>query len=130
MAIVTGANSKVMIGANVIGSITSVSFSPQVEINKVTALQDSAQKVIPGTQTFSGSVSCKLDTADTNGQLALINGFINGTEVTFKIYTDIAGNHFWTGNGFIKSMPHKIAGGKAVTEVEFQYESNGAWTYA
>lgn len=128
MAIVTGANSKVMIGANVIGSITSVSFSPQVEINKVTALGDSAQKVLPGTQTFSGSMSCKLDTADTNGQVALINAFIGGTALSFKIYTDAT--HYWSGNGYIKSMPHKIAGGKAVTEVEFQYESDGAWAYA
>lgn len=130
MAIVTGSNSKVMIGANTIGSITSVSFSPEAEMNDVTALQDTAKKVLPGTMTFSGSVTCKLDTADTNGQVALINAFVNGTQLTFKIYTDVTGNHYWTGNGYIKSMPHKIAGGKAVTEVEFQYESDGTWTYA
>lgn len=127
MAIVTGKDSKVMIGANVIASISSVSFSPTAEINKVTALQDSAQKVIPGTLNFSGSVTCKLDTADTNGQVALINAFINGTSVALKIYTDAT--HYWSGNGYIKSMPHKIAGGKTVTEVEFQYESDGTWTY-
>lgn len=127
MAIVTGANSKVMIGSNVVGSITSVSFSPQAEINKVTALGDNYQKVIPGTMTFSGSMTCKLDTGDTNGQVALINAFIGGNSVSFKIYTDTA--HYWSGSGYIKSMPHKIAGGKAVTEVEFQYESDGQWTY-
>ncbi len=128
MVIVTGKDSKVYNGTNLIGSVTSVSFSPTAEINKVTALGDAAQRVLPGTQSFSGSVSCKLDTDNATGkQIDLITAFIAGSVLTFKIYTDAT--HYWTGNGFIKSMPHKIAGGKAVTEVEFQFESDGAWTY-
>jgi hypothetical protein len=131
MAIVTGSNSKVTIGTTpvTVASVTSISFSPTAEINKVTAMQDTAQKVLPGTMSFSGSVTVKLDPADTNGQVALINAFINGTSLSFRIYTDIANTHYWSGSGYIKSMPHKIAGGKAITEVEFQYESDGAWTY-
>ncbi len=127
MAVQAGSNSKVMIGANTVLKVKKVDFKPDCELPSLLSLNETWDTKLVGTKKIAGTITCYLDPTDTTGQMALQSAFINGSTVTPKIY--VSATNYWTGNAFIKGISVSIGAGGTPTEVSFDFESDGAWTY-
>lgn len=81
MAITHGNNGDVLVGATVVGEITSFSLDRTMSTAAGNVMGDGAEKNIGGLESYSGTIECLYDPADA-GQVAMTPA----AEVTLKLY--------------------------------------------
>lgn len=125
MAVASGIDGKVMIGAATVLSITEWNSDIKHSIQDVTSFTDTWEQKIKGLLGASGSLKGITDTADTTGQTVLLNAALNTTTVTLLLY--LSATKYFTVTAFIDGVKtsNKVDG---TCEVEFSWVADGAIT--
>jgi|SRR5579885_2138877 len=123
MAALAGKDGLVKIGTNTVALMDSWEVNPSADMLDITSFGDDWKTKIAGLKDWSAKVSGNFDYTDTDGQVALVTAFINGTTVTLKLYTD--DTHYVTGSAFVTSFPIKVGVSDKET-VEFDLDGTGA----
>jgi len=88
MAKVHGKGGKATIDANEIAEIGSWTGDLSINLAETTALQDNFTEQVAGPVGMTGTIECFWDSADTNGQVAMINAVITPLTVKLMLYED------------------------------------------
>jgi len=125
MATYTGKNGAVYVGANAVAEIKDWSLETTSETVTDTVMGDSWVTHKPTLKSWTSSFNAIWDDADTNGQLALVEG----AEVTINLYPtgNNSGDVEWTGAVIVTSVS-KTASFDGLVEASFSVTGNGALT--
>lgn len=125
MAVRHGKEGKVLLGANAVAEITRIEIVENVETGDSTVMGDSAQTHLTGIPSWSGSLECRYDPEDTNGQAALTIG----ASVTLNAYLqdNVSGRKYHTGTASVTSIT-KNGAFDGVGVAQFSFQGNGALT--
>lgn len=125
MAVHTGSEGTVKVGANTIAEIRSFSIEESHDAIEKTAMGDSYRSFSTGLLSWSGSVECYWDETDATGQGALDVG----SSVTLNLYPEGAstGDTFFTGTCLIsgKSISSTADG---MVEASYSVQGSGGLT--
>jgi len=101
MATTSGNEGVVKVGTDTVGEVTAFSFTNTAEQIEDTAMGDSAKTYLPGLTDGSGSVTCRWDAGDADGQEAMTAG----SSVTLHLMPegDTATDVEYTGTAVITS---------------------------
>lgn len=99
MAVHTGSEGTVKVGANSIAELKSYSIEETGDTIETTALGDTSRTYVAGLKTFTGTIEVYWDETDTTGQGAL--GV--GSEITINFYPEgaEAGDTYYTGSAIV-----------------------------
>ena len=124
---IAGKSGKLSIATNMVADISNWSLELGGDTYDVTALGEDWKRFISGLKEWSASAegSFAINT-DTAGQTALQNAFLNGTEVTLRLY--INASNYYSGNAFISSLSVEDPVDDAVS-VSFEFQGTGALAY-
>tara|TARA_R100001443_G_C3339762_1_gene174203 strand:+ start:372 stop:761 length:390 start_codon:yes stop_codon:yes gene_type:complete len=125
MAVHTAAEGTVKVGSNAIGSIRSMSLEASAETIDATTITDAAKVNLAGTKSYSGSVDCYWDEADTNGQLVLIEAASVTLEFGFEGST--TGDYTYTLAAVVSGVSISSAV-DGMVEASFSFTGTGALT--
>ena len=118
MAKQLGKNGSVSVDGNNIACVTSWSLTEEAETLETTCMDGSGAKSYIGSLTsFSGSVSCNLESADPLGQAAMVVG----ATVTLALDT---GDITYSGDAVITSKNVEAATADLIT-VSFDFQGTG-----
>ena len=125
MATYTGKNGAVYVGVNAVAEIKDWSLETTSETTTDTVMGDSWVTHKPTLKSWTSSFSAIWDDADTNGQLALVEG----AEVTINLYPtgNNSGDVEWSGAVIVTSVS-KTASFDGLVEASFSVTGNGALT--
>src|SRR2546428_12658743 len=123
MAQFAGKGGKVTVGANTVAELDEWDLSINADLNEITKFLDSAKGFLPGVYEWNGSFKGRYDSTDTNGQLALLNAILNGTQIAISLYIDATKK--WAGNIYMKTINPKAAVTDNVV-VSFAFQGSGA----
>lgn len=126
MAALAGKYGKVVVGAATVAEMDSWEFTPTTDLMPKTKFLDTAKSNIAGLNDGSGNFKGRHDMTDTNGQVALRNAQLAGTQVTLKLYVN--GTNYYSGPALLKAHPVK-AGVSTPVEIQFDFQADGDWTY-
>jgi hypothetical protein len=101
MATHHGKEGVVKTGANTTGEVTAFTLETTGDVVEDTALSDSAKTFLAGRTSFSGSVECHFDEADTSQEEMTV-----GSTLTFTLLPegDTAGDASYSGSGIVTGM--------------------------
>lgn len=122
-----GKGGSVKIGANTVAEIEEWDYNPTADLIEKTPFLATSKSHIVGLMDGSGSFKGRHDQTDTNGQVAIRNAMLAGTQLTLLLYVD--GTHKYTVPALIKGMPTKAMTTGAV-EVQVDFQQDGDATYA
>lgn len=121
-----GQNFRIAVGANNVQGLNDGSITINGEtIDVTTFLSGGWVEKIQGLKSAEISMSGFYLDDDTNGQVALRNALINGTELTMTVTVD--GTNGWTGDFLVKSFDGSASVADAVN-TSISLESTGAIT--
>ena len=125
MATYTGKNGAVYVGVNAVAEIKDWSLETTSETVTDTVMGDSWVTHKPTLKSWTSSFNAIWDDADTNGQLALVEG----AEVTINLYPtgNNSGDVEWSGAVIVTSVS-KTASFDGLVEASFSVTGNGALT--
>lgn len=123
---VAGKLCKVVIAAATVAEMDGWDYNPTADMIEKTPFLATSKSHIVGLMDGSGSFKGRLDMTDTNGQVALRNAMLAGTQVTLKLYT--TATNFFTVPALIKGSPMKSDTHGAV-EVQYDFQGDGDATY-
>jgi hypothetical protein len=125
MATYTGKNGAVYVGVNAVAEIKDWSLETTSETTTDTVMGDSWVTHKPTLKSWTSSFNAIWDDADTNGQLALVEG----AEVTINLYPtgNNSGDVEWSGAVIVTSVS-KTASFDGLVEASFSVTGNGALT--
>ena len=124
---IAGKSGKLNISANVVSNISNWSLDLGLDTLDITALGDEWKKFIAGLKEWSASAegSYSIHT-DTDGQTALQNAYLNGTEVELRLFVNAT--NYYSGNAFISSLSVEDPVDDKVS-VSFEFQGTGVLTY-
>lgn len=125
MAVMAGNAAALKIGANVIGEMDQWSLDVQTGLEETQAFGDTWKERTATIREWSGSGSGRLDTADTNGHVALKTAFLAGTTVALRFNVD--GTNYYGGNAFVQASFSAPENG--VITVSYTFTGTGALSY-
>ncbi len=119
-----GGNAK--LAANTIANLGTWSLDQGANTEKTTSFGATGSWETNQTTLKNWSAKCggRLDVADTNGQVALINGL--GNTFTLNLYVDAT--HYWGGSAILVGIGPKVDV-NGLEEVEFSFTGTGVCTY-
>jgi hypothetical protein len=126
MATHIGNDGQVKIGTSTaIAEVTGFTLTETAAVADDSALEDTWDTHIPGSQAWSGEVSCWWDETDTNGQVTLRAG----TSVTLKLYPEgsTTGDVYYSGTATVVSVNIGV-GRNNTTTASFTFTGSGALT--
>lgn len=102
MAVHTGSEGTVKVGANAIAELKSYTIEESGDTIETTALGDTSRTYVAGLKTFSGTIEVYWDETDADGQVALTTG----ATVTLNFYPegDGAGDTYYTGSAIVTGV--------------------------
>lgn len=124
---VVGKICKVQLGANTIAELDEWDYNPTADVIEKTPFLATSKTHAVGLMDGSGSVKGRLDMTDTNGQVALRNAMLAGTQVTLNLFTDAT--HAFRGPFLLKGSPMKatVAG---LVEAQYDIQQDGDVTWS
>ena len=125
MAVHTGREGTVKVGANTIAEIRSFSIEESHDAIEKTAMGDSYRSFSTGLLSWSGSIECWWDETDTNGQGALDVG----ASVTLNLYPEGAttGDIYYSGTALISGKTIS-ASADGMVEASYSVQGSGGLT--
>jgi len=122
-----GKNGKVMISTDIVTEIKNWSLDLDSDTLETTSFGDEWKEYISGLKEWSASSEGSWNiSADTSGQKALQDAYLNGTSVTLKLYVDDI--HYYSGSAYISSLSIEDPVEDAVN-ISFEFQGTGALTY-
>ncbi len=124
MVALTGVLGVVKAATNTIAEITSFSIDESANMISDSQLTDAAETSIAGRNSWSGTIECMWDDADTNGQAAMTIGASLAFE--FQPEGGASGANFeYQGTGLIESRGLSVADESMITQ-SFTIKGTGA----
>ena len=126
---ITGINGNLKIGGGptAVALINSWDLTPNKKMNNSVVFGETWEDNVPSVGNWAVKASGFWNGADTNGQTALQNAFLNNTVIAIEL--DIDGVHKWTGNCYLKTMPQKNVVDGLNTQ-DYEFSGTGALAYA
>ena len=125
MAIHKGSEGLVKVGANTVAEVKSYSIDETADTIESTSMGDAAKTFVSSLTSFSGSVECHYDEADTNGQVAMSIG----STITLNLFPegDSGGDTYYSGSAIITG---KTVSGThdGLVEASISFQGSGALT--
>ncbi len=125
-AALAGKFGKVVIAAATVAELDEWNLTPATDIFDKTPFLATSKTHLAGLNDSTGSFKGRHDMTDTNGQVALHNAMLAGTQVTLKLYVDAT--HFYTVPALIKAKPIKAAV-TGLVDVQFDFQGDGDVVY-
>jgi len=125
MANHTSSSGIVTIGGNTVAEVSSYTIDESVATIDDTEMTDSAETHKPDITSWSGSIECFWDDADTTGQGAMTIGA--SVSVVFLPEGNASGNVSRSGTATIESKSMALSKGSMITQ-SFTLKGNGALT--
>lgn len=124
MAVHTGSEGTVKVGANAIGELRSYAFTEEADLIEKSAMGDSFRSFSVGMKSWNGSVEVFFDETDT-AQTALTPG----ASATVEFYPEGAssGDTFYSGTGIVASV-EKSASFDGMVEATVTITGSGGLT--
>src|SRR6266516_3462238 len=107
MAQFAGKGGAVKVGANTVNEIDEWDLTINADLNEITKFLDAGKGFLPGVYEWNGKFKGRYDSTDTNGQLALLNAILAGTQIAINLFID--GTKKWAGNIYLKTINPKAA---------------------
>ena len=126
MAVLKGNAASLKIGANTVAEMQNWELSVEQEFADTTSFLDTFREQTPTFATWTATASGKVDTTDTNGQVALQTAWLAGTTVTPRLYID--GTHYYSGSAYVSATVGAAVDG--IVEVNFSFQGAGTLSYA
>ena len=101
MAVHTGSEGTVKVGANAIAELKSYTIEESGDTIETTALGDTSRTYVAGLKTFSGTIEVYWDETDTDGQEALTTGAT--VSLNFFPMGSVAGTYY-TGSAIVTAI--------------------------
>lgn len=126
MAVTAGIGGAVKNGANTVANVDTWNLSAKGATAKTTAFGATGSWETNTATIKSWTATCagRVDPADTNGQLALINGLLS----TFTLELDVDGTHHWAGSAILVGFDPKSSV-TSTNDITFSFEGTGALTF-
>ena len=124
MANYSGKGGIVKIGTTAVAEVDDWTFDTSVATRNTTSVgQDSVTRAGDGLKDCTGSLSCKFDDTDTNGQQALLEG----ASVTLKLYPagDATGRQLITVPAIVSSLSIAAGHNSENVTASISFEGNG-----
>ena len=123
MAKVSGNNGSITVAGNVVAEVVDFSWDKNVEIIDSSAIGDDDDVHIVGTGSWSGSITCHQDEADTTGQEAMTAG--TSLAVAWYPRGNSSGNKSYAGTMTIATEGQSVARNSTLART-FSVTGNGA----
>jgi hypothetical protein len=127
MATVAGKIGKVQLAGATVAEIDDWTFNPSADVLETTAFGATSKTRVAGLMDNSGSFKGRLDTTDTNGQVALRTALLAGAPIALALFTDAT--HAYRGSAILKGAPAKSAVATLV-DVQYDFMGTGDWTWS
>lgn len=126
MATFSGNDGVVKIGANQVAEVMSFTVNQTMEPIDDTVMGDSWRTHLAGLKTWDGSVECRWDDTDTNGQEALTVG----ASVTLNLMPEGSGvgEYELSGTASVTSVSQTQSYDNTTVTRTFTFQGNGALT--
>jgi hypothetical protein len=127
MTVYHGKDGVVKSGANTVAETTNFQVTISADLAEKSAQGDGWKSRLAGMKDAQGTVECRLDAADTNGQQALTAG----AEITLGLYPDgdAGGRVYLSGPAIIGEVTRNSTMGD-VNSRSFTFSGNGEWSEA
>lgn len=126
---IAGKDGSVYIGTNKVAEISSWSLDLGADDIDITSFDSAGWKeFLAGLKEWSGSFEGNFVPTDTNGQVALINAWVNGESVSLELRIDATRK--FSGNAFVKLSIETPVDDKASFSCDFQGTGQLAITLA
>ncbi len=125
MAVMVGNAAALKISTNTIGEMDNWSLDVQTGLEETQAFGDTWKERTSTIKEWSGSGSGRLDTADTNGHVALKTAFLAGSTVAIRFYVD--GTNYYSGNAFVQASFSAPENG--IITASYTFTGTGALSY-
>jgi hypothetical protein len=126
MAKIHGKNGIVKVASAAVAEVTNWTFTATRETARSDSMGDDAQEHLIGKRAATGSLTCRLDPSDTNGQ----NALESVGNVALKLYpgADTSGNREYDIPSATITNVSVNADQDDVVSVSFDFQVNGDWT--
>ena len=122
-----GKNGYAYINGTAIALVTDWSLSGGPSWDDITAMDSAGWgQIIAGIARFSGNITVRYASDDTNGQTVARNNAIGGTIVALRLYPAGTVNYFGGSAGLTIDVNATHDG---PDEATYNFESHGAWSY-
>ena len=125
MAITKGSSGLIKVGSSTVAEVKSYSIDETADTIESTSMGDIAKSFESSLTSFSGSVECHWDDADTTGQVAMSIG----STITLNLYPegDTAGDTYYSGSAVITGKT--VSGSHdGLVEASISFQGSGALT--
>lgn len=122
-----GFGGSVTIGSSVAANISSWEAPLASDEYDTSSLGLGWKQYLPGLNGALVKVNAFFDPADTNGQVAMLNAWLNGTLITVKLNIGNSG-HFFSGSAYIKQVDVKNPVNNVVTG-DYDIQMTGQISY-
>lgn len=125
MAITKGSSGLIKVGSSTVAEVKSYSIDETADTIESTSMGDAAKTFESSLTSFSGSVECHWDDADTTGQVAMSIG----STITLNLYPegDTAGDTYYSGSAVITGKT--VSGSHdGLVEASISFQGSGALT--
>ena len=127
MAVLVGYNGAAKISTNTIAEIDKWSLDVKRKQGDSASFGDAWDEKTPLTGSWTARCSGRLDTGDTNGQVALQNAVLNPTSaIALRLYVN--GTNYYSGNAWVDTLAISADRGGFV-DVDFTCEGTGQLSY-
>jgi predicted secreted protein len=124
---IAGKSGKMGLGASAVMDISSWSLELGTDTLDVTALGDDWKKFIAGLKEWSASAEGFYSVhTDTTGQRALQEAYLNGAEVSLRLYVNAA--NYYSGSAHISGLSVEDPVDDTVS-ISFEFQGTGALEY-
>ncbi len=113
-------------GANTVANVKDWEIPLAADMYDVSALGNQWKAYIPGLTGASAKATVFWDTTDTNGQVAIQNAFLAGTQLTANFWLN--GTHYYSSACYIKQIDIKVAV-NAAEEASLDLQLTGPISY-
>jgi predicted secreted protein len=125
MSVTKGSSGLIKVGSSTVAEVKSYSIDETADTIESTSMGDSAKTFESSLTSFSGSVECHYDDADTTGQVAMSIG----STITLNLYPegDTAGDTYYSGSAVITGKT--VSGSHdGLVEASISFQGSGALT--
>lgn len=120
MAVATGRDGVVKVGANAMAEVRSFSLEMTGDTVESTRMTHTSRQYKPTLTSWSGSVDCYWDPTDTNGQVAL--GV--GNQVSLSLYPADGAGDFYGGSAIVTGVSTSSSF-DGMVEASFTFQGTG-----
>jgi predicted secreted protein len=126
MGAIAGKGGTATWATKAIAEITEWSLEISVDMLEITSLGDNWKEYISGLREWTGSITCKFNQADTDGQEMMRTALLGGTSAAVTL--DVDSTYKFSGTVFLNGGSVNVTTGDAV-EMSFNVTGSGALSY-